>query len=191
MIEQLRSIDTSLFITINQGLSNQLFDAIMPVITSVKYWIPLYVVGILWLLYMRTRNSIKCAIVLLIGILISDPLNSRVIKEIVNRERPCNTMTDVNLRIPKPGGKSFPSSHAVNNAMAAIILIRYFPSLRYYVILLAFIIGFSRVYVGAHYPFDILGGFIIGTILGLVFCSIADFIDSRFFQKYERPIVRN
>lgn len=182
MIEQLQSIDTSVFISINQGLSNQLFDTIMPVLTSVKYWIPLYIVGILWLLYMRTRDSIKCAIVLVLGILISDPLNSRVIKELVDRERPCNTLSDVQLRISKPGGKSFPSSHAVNNAMAAVILMRYFPSTSYYVLSLVFIIGFSRVYVGAHYPFDILGGFVFGCIIGYLFYRLADIIDTRYIQ---------
>lgn len=158
--------DTTLFYAINHGLANPLFDTLMPFITAVKNWYVVYVLGLGFMLWKGSAQQRLGVVALLIGVAISDPLNSRVIKEVFDRERPCVALADARLCIGKPGGHSFPSSHATNNFLAAIILSACYSRKWWLWFSIALVVGFSRIYVGAHYPLDIVGGAIVGMIVG-------------------------
>lgn len=101
-----------------------------------------------------------------LGISLSDPLASRVIKEIFQRIRPCHGELPSLLPLGCSDSWSFPSSHATNIFCEATIIGVVYPKASPYAYIFAFLVGYARVYVGAHYPFDVIGGAVIGIIVG-------------------------
>jgi undecaprenyl-diphosphatase len=166
MPEGIYNIDKWLFHLLNTSIANSLFDAAMPYITSINNWWLVYFFLFGWLLWKGGMSGRICALTLIITILISDQLNSFIIKEIFERLRPCANLEHVRLLVPCPGGHSFPSSHATNNFAAAIVLSKYFPYYKWLYFSIAALIAFSRVYIGVHYPSDIIGGAFLGLIIG-------------------------
>lgn len=169
MIHFLQSIDISLLYFINKTISNPIFDTFFTLITEVKNWYIAYL--ILWLImFFRGDRKVKIASLLaILLIVISDQLSSHFIKQLFERVRPCNEFSDLNLLIGAKKSFSFPSSHAVNNFSMAFFLSQYFLSYSKYFYITAALVSFSRVYVGVHYPSDILGGALIGLLIGYVF----------------------
>lgn len=166
MPEFIQSWDVALFRFINDGLANTVFDAVMPFITEVKHFYPLYALLFILLLWKGGKAGRWCALLLALAVLIADPLSSRVIKEEVARTRPCRELTDVRLLVGCGGGKSFPSSHAVNNFAGLVVFGWFFRRWVWWWLAMALVVGFSRIYVGVHYPFDVLGGALIGMAVG-------------------------
>ncbi|MHB1605681.1 MAG: phosphatase PAP2 family protein [Leptospirales bacterium] len=112
---------------------------------------------------LRGKFLILCS---LSSILLSDPLSSRVLKAVVQRTRPCHHVETPNLLTGCSDSYSFPSSHAVNIFAEATVLSLIYPKTAPYAYLFATLVGYSRVYVGVHYPFDVIGGAAIGILLG-------------------------
>lgn len=175
MLDYLQNLDASLFHFINRSLQNPVLDVIMPFITDLnKHTTVLIIVGVLLvLLFVRGGTKGKYAVVALaFGILFSDQLNSSVAKFILARPRPCHVLQNVHLLVGCGSGYSFPSSHAVNNFCGAIILSFFFPRAAVWLYSFALVVCFSRVYVGVHYPADVLGGAVIGICCGLVIIAL-------------------
>lgn len=173
ILEVLASLDTWAFYGINHGLANPVFDAVMPVITSSSNWMPVYVVGIVFLvirgIILRRNGGLRlivCAVVMLLGILALDQGGNQLLKEVIRRPRPYVVLPNVHQLVGSGGG-SFPSNHAMNNAFIAVVLSAWFPLLRPLWWTVASIIMFSRPYCGVHYPSDVLGGCIIGVTAGV------------------------
>jgi undecaprenyl-diphosphatase len=165
----LLEMDRSLFYFCNQGLRNWLFDAIFPFLTDLnRKPVALVIVGILWLLLLTKggRHGRIAAMLLIPTIALSDQLNSSVLKFLIERARPCNELADVHLLVGCGSGYSFPSSHAVNNFAGAIVLAYFLPRWTWAFFTFAALVAFSRVYVGVHYPSDVLGGAVIGLFIG-------------------------
>ncbi len=165
MADFLFSLDLSIFYFINHSLQNVLFDAAMPFITDLnKKPGVLAAVGVLWtLLLLKGGKKGKVAALLLIPtIVFSDQFNSSFVKSLFERLRPCHALTDVHLLVPCGSGYSFPSSHAVNNVAGAVVLSFFLPKWNWAFYLFASVVAFSRVYVGVHYPSDVLGGAVVG-----------------------------
>lgn len=174
ILELLKSLDTWVLYAINHGLSNTVFDAVMPRITTTSFWMPVYVIGITGLLFKGARSwhdggrrLVVCAAVMLFGILVLDQAGHRLFKETIGRPRPYEVLPDIH-KLVGSGGGSFPSNHAMNNAFIAVILSAWFWRLRYLWWGLALLIMFTRPYCGVHYPSDILGGAAIGTTAGFL-----------------------
>jgi undecaprenyl-diphosphatase len=108
------------------------------------------------------RHARIAALLLIVTIVFSDQFSSSTIKYWFERPRPCHVLHNVRLLVSCGSGYSFPSSHAVNNFAGALILAFFFPRGKWWFFGFAAIVAYSRVYVGAHYPSDILGGAIIG-----------------------------
>ncbi len=81
------------------------------------------------------------------------------------------------------GTYSFPSNHALNNFAAATFFYKLYPNLKWVLFITAFLIALSRVYLGLHYPSDILGGAIIGIIFGYIFSLLVIKVDDYFEKK--------
>ncbi len=175
MISCLQHIDTDLFLFLN-GMHNSFFDWLMYWISVKWVWIPLYV----FLLYLIIREyKWKSLVILLfvaILITLSDQLSVHLFKNTFQRLRPCHDpeiMESVHLVKDYCGGKfGFISSHAANSFALATFLIgilgkkfRYFTLL---ILLWATVISYSRIYLGVHFPGDVIVGGIFGAILGYI-----------------------
>ena len=175
MIEALRSLDTMLFQFLNQTISNSIFDIIMPIITDWnKSWYGLCLFATLWILLMWQggRKGRIVGLLLIILIVASDQLSAGLIKNLIARPRQCHTIgasmvvERVRLLVPCGSGYSFPSTHAVNSFAAAIFLSYYYRRWAWAFFSFALTVSLSRIIVGVHYPSDIVGGAIIGSIFG-------------------------
>jgi undecaprenyl-diphosphatase len=166
MMEVLLQLDTLLFRAINSGMANSVFDVLMPIVTSFRWWIPVFALGIGWLVIWGQRRGRLCALLMVVSVIVADPLTNRVIKPLFARERPCRQELHVVMRISGAEGPSFPSSHAVNMAAIAAVLVSFYRRAWWVWVMLAGTVGFSRVYVGVHYPGDVLFGWILGATIG-------------------------
>ncbi|MBS4000470.1 MAG: phosphatase PAP2 family protein [Desulfobulbaceae bacterium] len=178
-----QQFDEWLFYAINNGWANPIFDKMMPFITEVDSWLLLYLLGFYILLFRAGRAGRVAAVALILTIVASDQINSSFLKELFGRIRPCHVLDEVRLLVPCGGGKSFPSSHATNNFAAAVVLFSFFRREAFILFLVASLMALSRVYVGVHYPMDILAGAAFGTIVALVVTYIVRFIDNMLFRK--------
>ena len=193
MMDSLQNIDAAIFHFINGSLQNPILDFLMPLITDLnKHTSVLIVVGILLVvLFVKGGTKGKYAVIVLaFGILFSDQLNSSVAKFILARPRPCHALAHVHLLVGCGSGYSFPSSHAVNNFCGAVILAFFFPGAAGWLYTFAGVVAFSRVYVGVHYPADVLGGAVLGICCGIVIIALflwIEHIAHRFIGSFRRP----
>jgi undecaprenyl-diphosphatase len=118
---------------------------------------------------------------------LTDKVSSALIKDLVARPRPCHQVNGVafiqgiHLLVGCGPGYSFPSSHAVNNFGVGTLFARYYPRWKWYFLGWAALIALSRPAVGVHYPSDILGGALIGTLLALLLVRGWSAAQKRFF----------
>ena len=156
--------DTYIFYSIN-GLAGQLpwFDALM---RSTSRPQTLLIPGLLafdfWY-WKERRHALVLAFVLGGLILLADASAYRV-KQLVSRPRPCQTLKDVKKVTGCGQAYGFPSNHAVNTASAALFFQLLYPQTAIVAWPLVVLVGFNRVYVGAHYVTDVLGGWLIGVM---------------------------
>jgi membrane-associated phospholipid phosphatase len=177
----LQNFDEQLFFLINQKWGNNFFDTILPPIRDRIFWVPLYLLIAILILWKFKKKGILLILLLGLNFGISDQLSSAVIKPAVNRTRPCNDENlkdSVILRIDRCGvGKSFTSSHATNTFAFAVLCILFFRKrikwLTPIALIWALSISYAQVYVGVHYPLDILAGGLLGTIISLIIYTLA------------------
>jgi undecaprenyl-diphosphatase len=157
-------LDLTLFRWINQGSRNPFFDQVMPLVTEFDHW--RYPLLVLWLiLFFWGRRETKITLLLLAALVgILDYSNSFFFKHLFARPRPCQILTEVHTFWPCPRSFSFPSNHAANMFGAAFFLSFVYRPWAPLLLFLAFLVGYSRVYVGEHYPLDVLGGAILGAV---------------------------
>ena len=187
-MKQIILFDKWLFLKLNAEYRNALFDWIMPFIRNPYFWAPLYIFilalvwlncgkkGTLWIIYVFITAGL------------TDLLSSQLIKPMVGRIRPCNDpelMGKVNLLVSYCGANgSFTSSHAANHfGMATFIFFTascLVGAYRWLFFIWAAIICYAQIYVGVHFPLDILGGTIIGYTVGK--------ITAKIFTKYFGPL---
>lgn len=186
MIDFLYSLDVSVFYFINHSLSCGALNKFFTIITNVNNWYIAYII-LLGISFVKGGRKGKIAAIgVLLLILLTDQLSARIIKEIFHRIRPCNALTNVITPLGCNGTFSFPSNHAVNNFAAAVFFYKLFPKLKWAVFISASLVALSRVYIGVHYPSDILGGAVIGSAFGYIFAIGALKLDHIINDKFKR-----
>jgi membrane-associated phospholipid phosphatase len=172
MMERVFEIDRQLFRLINMKWHNAYFDAVMPLLRSSMFWIPLYLFLLVFALMNFSKNKWWWITFGVLTVVLTDFVSSDIIKENFFRLRPCRDAELGSRLIVSycPQSSSFTSSHATNHfGMATFFFFTlrdYFPKWRYLFYVWAISIVYSQVYVGVHYPFDILFGAITGFVFG-------------------------
>ena len=176
MWDMLLEIDKVLFHFVNTTLHNDFLDVVMPFVREKTTWIPMYLFILAWMAYRFKTQALIYALALVFTVAVADTTSSKIIKKTVQRVRPCNEVTqqnDLKLLVHCGGGYSFTSSHATNHFAIALFLIGTIGLIvrwiRIPLLLWAGLISFAQVYVGVHYPFDVISGGILGSIIGYFF----------------------
>ena len=175
MIELLKNFDTQLFLFLN-GLHNPFCDHLMYWISTKLIWIPFYLLILYYLIVKFRKETILILLFIAILITLSDQISTTVFKEMFHRFRPSHepSIKDlVHIVNEKYGGDfGFVSSHAANTfalAMFLVLLIgKNHRSFTPVLIIWACVVSYSRIYLGLHYPGDILGGAILGALLAFL-----------------------
>ena len=173
MRDAVNQLDTDLFLWFN-GLYAPWLDPVMVLITGRDVWIPFYALLIGWLAFQYRKRAVGMVLTLAVAVALSDQTASALLKPLTHRLRPCHTPGLENIIHPvlECGGLyGFASSHAANTFALAtglwLLLGQQYPVVRW-VFLWAVIVSYSRIYVGAHYPLDVLAGAGIGVLAALL-----------------------
>jgi membrane-associated phospholipid phosphatase len=172
--------DKRLFLQLNSGWTNPVFDLVLPYFRDPVFWAPLYLLMVSFMLLNWGKKGLWWSIAFLCTLAITDLVGAKVFKEGFERLRPCSDpmfFQQVRLLVKHcSGGYSFTSNHAANHfGMATFIAITMYPTFKRWIYLFylwAFFIGYAQVYVGVHYPIDVLGGGVLGSMAGLLTASI-------------------
>lgn len=163
----LADIDTALLRLLNLQWIHPLLDRVIPIFSHFDRWkIPL--IALLIIIVIRERlKGVLIVVGLGLTILLSEAMCTLVVKEVIDRIRPCHIHAWVRLIEGYcPQSPAFPSSHATNITAAITYLSFFFPRWLLAMVPLALLVGYSRVYLGVHYPLDVVGGAILGAGCG-------------------------
>ncbi|RNC86844.1 MAG: phosphatase PAP2 family protein [Winogradskyella sp.] len=190
MLDQLLDYDTQLFVFLN-NLGSETWDWFWLLVTDKLTFIPLYAI-LLTLIYLKYGWRKLIVIILITAALITftDQLTN-VVKRSVLRFRPCacDEIKDVIRYIAErcSTNRSFFSGHASNSMAAAVfggLMLRpYFKNLIFILLFWAVLVSYSRIYVGVHFPIDVMCGMAFGAISGFLFYKLFGFISNRYLSK--------
>ena len=189
MLEQLLQLDEDLFLFLN-GLGNTSWDTFWLVITNKLTFIPLYAI-LLFLIHKKlgTKNLILLVFVIAAMITFTDQITN-LFKDGFKRPRPCRVDSISELIryvAPRCGKYGFFSGHSSNSMAAAVfagLLLRpYFKNLIFILLFWSAIVAYSRIYVGVHYPIDIVCGLAFGALSGFIFYKLQLYLKKRFISE--------
>jgi undecaprenyl-diphosphatase len=183
----LERLDQHLFLFLNSH-NSPFWDQVMYIISGTVIWIPLYLAILVTFGIKYKRKFLVLILMIIIGITLSDQ-GSVFFKNTVHRLRPCHEPSlDGLVHLVKGicgGYYSFVSSHASNSFMVALFSLllirkRWFT---YSIIFWASVVGYSRIYLGVHYPGDVVCGSLLGAIIGWVVYELYKYIDRKLLQR--------
>ena len=187
----LQALDTVILLFVNHDMANGFFDVLMPALTLRGYLLIIPYLLAMFLRGARRENDegktfLAVAVWTFLIACVAAYLAGWVedwIKNAIARPRPCRVVEGVRLILPCPGSFSMPSGHAISSFAFALPLWhltrRYIETLwRFYPLFLAGMIAFSRIYLGAHYPTDVLIGALLGGAIGLALSLLYEMIET-------------
>ncbi|MBO8130980.1 MAG: phosphatase PAP2 family protein [Candidatus Marinimicrobia bacterium] len=158
-------LDKKLFSLINRGLSSSFFDFIMPVFSNPVFWIPVMLFFIIYGILKFGKRFRYTILVTIISVSLSDIFCARVLKPSIKRLRPSHGYPSAIVRGKRGGKYGFPSNHAANVTALTVPFIFHFNFIiKILLILIILLVGFSRIYLGVHYPLDVFAGYFIGIL---------------------------
>ncbi|MCJ8209983.1 phosphatase PAP2 family protein [Mucilaginibacter sp. RS28] len=188
MLQHLLELDRHGFYLINHEMSNAFFDWLMPILRNARFWIPLYIFIIIFTTWKYKKQGVVVILLLAITVGVADFTSATLIKKTVRRIRPCNDVAlkdSVTDRVGCGTGYSFPSTHATDHFSIALFLSLVFHKrwrrVWFWTILWAASISFAQVYVGVHYPVDVICGAVYGSLIGFIFATINKKFNTAFY----------
>lgn len=193
-MDGLIAFDRFVFNWFNSTLSHPWLDAVVPVITDLhksaygRWSIPLI---LLFLFFQHHRGKgflIFLSLIVTLGL--SDFTAGQFLKKSVERARPFEVVELKTAQRCPAAGYSFPSNHAVNMFAVALFASVFLPQWTVFFIGMAFLIGYTRVYCGVHYPSDVVAGALYGALLGFASARATRMLLCKFSKPAE-PTVRS
>lgn len=188
MIEFLKNIDTDLFLFLN-GIHSDFFDSLMWWISNKYIWIPLYAILLYLLIKKYGKKSVLPVVTIILLIIITDQLSVSLFKNMFQRFRPTHNL-DISGLVHtvnnyKGGLFGFISSHAANSYGIAVLLSLFLKNKSFTIVLLSWatVVSYSRIYLGVHYPSDIVCGGLFGIIIAFILCKLYLIADRIIYQK--------
>ncbi len=185
MVEKIVSLDTQLFIFLN-GLGSETFDGFWLIVTKQTSWIPFFVL-LLYSIFKKLGTKQTLYLLLFVAILVacSDQITN-LFKYGFQRLRPCSNPTiSTKIRIIQSSDTfSFFSGHAANTmAVATFLYLRFKKDFKYlgFLFLWPLIFAYSRIYLGLHYPLDIICGYLFGFTLGFLMFKLYQMAHKKYF----------
>lgn len=163
----LQQVDYWLFTLINQTLTLPPLDYLMITVTDKRFGWIFFAVVLGVLMVERRGEGLVSLLLVVVVIACADQLTCSLLKPLFGRPRPPYTLEGVRLIVSTTTSGSFPSSHASVHFAAATMLQLRHRGLGWVMFPTAILVSYSRVYVGVHYPSDILGGAVVGTVVGI------------------------
>ncbi|MDP4207137.1 MAG: phosphatase PAP2 family protein [Bacteroidota bacterium] len=193
-MEILRNIiewDKQIFLMFN-GCHNPFWDYVMAMLTTKEIWIPLYIAMIVVIARRYGTKAVVIIALLILSIVLTDQI-ANVFKDMVHRLRPVHEpglKGLVHYVMTKGGQFGFFSAHAANSFALAFFTAKIFKRWHYtvFIFLWALLLCYTRIYVGAHYPLDVLAGIACGFLIGWLMYLLCKFIDKRFMAT-KRPMI--
>jgi undecaprenyl-diphosphatase len=195
----IQSLDAQLLLFINHNIANPVFDVLMPALTQRGYLLVIPFLLAMFLSSAKQKNDrgntyltaaiwtllISCCAAYLTGF-VEDWM-----KDAVARVRPCHAIEGIRLILPCPKSYSMPSGHAITSFAFALPLFfltkQYIIAIwRLYPLVLASLIAFSRIYLGVHYPTDVLAGGLLGAMIGLCLSILYQTVATEEFMKRKK-----
>lgn len=178
MLAALANLDGNLLLWIQEHIRNDFLTPIFTLITSLgdkgSIWL---IICLLLLLSKKTRNV---GIMGIIALCLSLIINNGILKNVVARTRPYEVVPGLQPLIPFSKDFSFPSGHTGASFAAAVVFFKKLPH-KYGIpaLIIAGLIAFSRLYLGVHYPTDVICGVISGVLIGLLSCKIGEYLQQK------------
>lgn len=176
-------LDYTMWYYLNATWHNSMLDTVMPYLRNQWVWAPLYLFLLVFMLMNFGWRGLAWCLFFLITFGISDQLSAHLLKPLFDRIRPCNNpglAGIVHIIVPCGSGKSFPSAHAANHfslgVFSAITLRCYVKGIWWMAMGWAAAVAYAQVYVGVHFPMDVIFGGLLGAVAGNVtgriFCQL-------------------
>ncbi|MFD2909951.1 phosphatase PAP2 family protein [Flavobacterium ardleyense] len=193
-MEQLLQLDQNLLVFLN-GLGSEPFDAFWKIITKQAYWAPFFL-AVFFLIHRKVGSRKFIIIIVFLALLIAftDQMTN-LFKYTFQRLRPCNVpeLDGIIRKVVTRKSFSFFSGHAANSMASTVfifLIIRKYYRNTFLLFAFPLIFAYSRIYLGLHFPGDILSGYLFGAIVGIVFYKFHEHFSAKYkITKRESPLV--
>lgn len=164
------NLDIVIFKLVNTGMTSPFLDSVMTYVTDKMNFMGAVIVAaaLIWILGKRQD---RVGLIVLVALVLLSDLASNTLKHLIERQRPCNVIEGARLLVGCANSFSMPSSHATNIFAAMVFLTARYRKFWPLFIGMAILVSYSRVYVGVHYPTDVISGAALGTGMALLFYS--------------------
>jgi membrane-associated phospholipid phosphatase len=177
-MDSLQSLDIAVFRFINSDLSNSIFDRVLPFFSSNPFFVPSLILLGIWLVWKGDARGRLLVFFLLATLIVGDAIAVSSLKKFIGRPRPFWTLPEVHLLVGGTANPSMPSGHAANMFAGMLVAFVYYRRSLWFLLPITVLVALSRVYLGVHYPSDVLAG----AFLGLCYATVVLLLSEKTWQ---------